>query len=1439
MADLSGPGTYAVVIGTGTHRPGSALPDVPSVHSTVEDISRCLIDRCGLNPRNLQVRLDSSDPGELQTLIQRTSSRADRLFILYYVGHGIIDEHLQLHLATAITADPNRVEYGRTLPYEIIRNAIYDTSAPGRDRATVIILDCCYSGRVRAVTGTPAQAGFSQSAIRGTYVLTSAEEDGEAWAPIGQRHTSFSGGMIDLLTTGDPDGPAFIDFNSVYDYLLRTLGRQGAPQPRRHVEDNVGGIQLARNPGYEQPVPMPPLVAGQLEETAKPPCPYMGLRPFGINDHAFFFGRESLIAQLIERMRNRVDEPGIQVVTGPSGVGKTSLLRAGMMHAIASGELNAPDSAAWDQLPPFAPGDDPLLSFARVLAPHRSAGASGTGSLETIHRQLAEHPELAGDLLRGLRPNVREGKDRRVILVIDQFEEVFTACQDEATRVAFFRALRAAAFPAADGRPSAALVALGIRSDFLGLCGAYPDLNEALGATAFLVGPMSRDELRQAIVKPAEIAGLGLEDGLVEVLLRDADPGIARGHSDAGVQGILPLLSYALSVTWRRAEYEQWHDAHGLLHSGWSLRIASYNDAGGIQGALSTSAETIYGSLSEDLQEKARLMFLFLVESRNEAGAFIDVRRRARRDELQGAPGGAQAADVVINAFAGARLMTIDGDYVEIVHEALLRAWTRLGSWIDDSRERLLARQRVSAAAEDWDSEGRHASALLQGPRLAAARLLITSGADTPELSELAGDFLSRSVRRTRRRARLLYTTIIAVLTIFVLAAVGGQYALSQQKLAHQQEEDNQVGQLIAESRTVSQSNPRLSVLLALDAYHWDPDTQTYVQLESDLTQTRYSGMLTGGNGAVDGVAYQPGGSGLLASANSDGTVILWKPVKEDGEIGHEANQQVGDFTVKGGAGNLAFSDNGVLAVGSSGGKIQLWNVVNPRRPSLLASLNAVGNGDSASGATTYIAFRPHGNTLAATDNETTLTTWDVGSTGQPAQLSQTDVSSGCPQADGKNVGDIAFSPDGQTLLIGCDHLPGAALWDMSNPYDPLPLSSMMTGGDYSTSAIAFSPDGNTVAMTAGYSPSTYLWNVTNRKSPALMKQLTGQGVSISSIAFSADGSRLATASADDTTELWNVTDLAEPEEMAMLQGQQGPVRTVAFSPDGNMLATGSDDKTVMLWNADISANTPVLAAIPDQYGTANSVSAVAVHGNILEVSYSHGPAGFWNISNPENPVVLSGATSSELGDSPQGKLTAIGAEGGADGVTLYNNSNPSNPVALANIDRGDIVYAAAISPNGKLLANTTYNSGVLIWNIANPRRPTQLADLNGNIGVTNNLAFGPDGTLATSGFDNTVIVWDLAQPASPVEAASLSNQDVGAFSFSPNSQVLVTQQWPNYTVKLWSIASLTDSIRQPVQVGCGIAQPRDEPGDWSAVVPHILYQTGCLPAGDAPAHCP
>jgi hypothetical protein len=253
VTDLRGPGVRVVLIGTGSHPAGAALPDVPAVAATVREVRRCLVSIYGVDPRQVDERTDMADAGELDSLIRS---------------------------ATAATTDPYQIPYGQALPFDVVKEAVFSTA--GRDRGTVIVLDCCYSGRVTADVGAPAHAGFAQAAVRGSYVMTSAASDEQAWAPSDEPYTAFSGELIRLLRDGDPDGPASFTLDGVYERLSRSLADRGAPRPRRHAEDSVGRLVIGANPAYRQPRIAPPRAAAGASARDKPPCPYKDLHAFEV-----------------------------------------------------------------------------------------------------------------------------------------------------------------------------------------------------------------------------------------------------------------------------------------------------------------------------------------------------------------------------------------------------------------------------------------------------------------------------------------------------------------------------------------------------------------------------------------------------------------------------------------------------------------------------------------------------------------------------------------------------------------------------------------------------------------------------------------------------------------------------------------------------------------------------------------------------------------------------------------------------------------------------------------------------------------------------------------------------------------------------------------------------------------------------------------------------
>jgi DNA-binding SARP family transcriptional activator len=444
-------------------------------------------------------------------------------------------------------------------------------------------------------------------------------------------------------------------------------------------------------------------------------CPFKGLAAFEEEDAGVFFGRERLVADLVARLAGAP----LLAVVGPSGSGKSSALRAGLLAALAAGVL--PGSERWG-IALLRPGEHPLEALDRAIA--------GTHS------------------------------DGRLVVAVDQFEELFTACRDAAERSAFVDALVA---HTRDLRRRT-LVLVAVRADFYGRCAVYPELSRLLGANHVLVGPMRRDELRRAIELPAHRAGLDVEPDLTDALLADME----------GEPGALPLLSTCLLELWRERD-------------GRRLRLSAYEHAGGVRGAVARLAEGTYARLDPDLRPIARRI---LVRLAGEGDGDAVVRRRvplaslgADRDERTGA---------VLGVLADDRLVTIGAGAVEVAHEALLREWPRLRGWLAADAEGRRLHRRLAEAARDWEAGGRDPGELYRGARLTAA--IEWAGGHEHELDGGEAAFLAESVgaaeregdrqRRTNRRLRGLLTGVAALLA---LAVVAGVLALDQRGAARDQ----------------------------------------------------------------------------------------------------------------------------------------------------------------------------------------------------------------------------------------------------------------------------------------------------------------------------------------------------------------------------------------------------------------------------------------------------------------------------------------------------------------------------------------------------------------------------------------------------------------------------------------------------------------------------
>jgi WD40 repeat protein/transcriptional regulator with XRE-family HTH domain len=1159
--------------------------------------------------------------------------------------------------------------------------------------------------------------------------------------------------------------------------------------------------------------------------------PYRGLAAFGEQDAAFFFGREAATAQVLERMSRHLAGGGLLVVSGVSGAGKSSLLRAGVLLRIREdGLAAAPGAVSWPCLvftPTHAPLDELALRVALLAGTDASSVRRGLDTspegfaLPARQAALARPPGLAGDGDGAAAEGGQPSPQRRLLLVVDQFEELFTQCPDEGQRRAFISALHAAATArhGPDQAP-ASLVVLGVRADFEARCADYPELADAV-QDRYLVTAMTGRQLRMAITEPAKKADSVVDDDLVGALLAE----VRTGQPGTFGAGVLPLLSHALDQAWRS-------------RTGETLTLADYERTGGIDGAVAASAQRVYDGLTPAQQAAARQVFLRLTATSSEG---VDSADRATRAELAEGKTAAEAQDVetVLEAFAAERLLTFATDTVEISHEALLTAWPLLrDTWLADTHADRIARTRLHTTAADWDRHSCDPSYLYSGTLLAAATdTAARIGADParhPPLSQTERDFLHASSHAHRRTVRRRQAVIAGLLVLTLTAVTAAGIAAHNAASARRQHAIALSRQLAAESLNIDGTTLVTARRLAVAAWAVFHTSQAAAAITTLLAEQQQQGMLPADPSIVYRVAFSPDGK-LLASADGDGTVRLWNPATSRA-VGHPLHA-----TARHGVYGVAFSPDGKLLASADGdGTVRLWNPATSRQ---------VGKTLHASGKTTArygvraVAFSPDGKLLASAGADGTVRLWNPA-TGRPV---------GAPLHASAQWGvyGVAFSPDGK-LLASTDGDGTVRLWNPATGRRvgapiPSPIGSF---GGYG--AVAFSPDGKLLAISSG-DGTVRLWNTATRR-PADAPHQTGSIYGVRAVAFSPDGKLLASADADGTVKLWNPAtgqpvggpiqatngfnsvygvafspdgkllaiaggdgtvrlrnpDTGRPTD-APLQIGSGPsrgVERVAFSPDGKLLAGADDDGTVRLWNPDTGRPRATLHATSNKYGVGGV--AFSPDGKLLASGDFDGTLRLWNPATGR-PVATLHATSNKygVGDvafSPDGKLLAAG-EGDAT-VRLWNPATRrpvGAPLHATTLNGG--VHVVAFSPDGKLLAAGDGDGTVRLWDPATGRRVGVLQTGTGpNTGVWG-LAFSPDGQLLAAGCgDGTVRLWNPAtrRPVATIHASPTSEYGVHAVAFSPNGKLLATGEG-DATVRLWNPAT-GRPVGAPIQTGSGPA---------------------------------
>lgn len=1112
---------------------------------------------------------------------------------------------------------------------------------------------------------------------------------------------------------------------ALYDGLLK-----GAPAPPRTATVQTSGAVTflftdiegstrvkTRFPGTESPTPGEP--------------PFKGLQYFDVVDADLYFGREALTQKLLNQLR---ESHFLSVVVGASGSGKSSLVRAGLIPALRA------TSDDW-RIHIMTPTAHPLEALAATL----TRGSESVTATATLMDDLERDPRSLQLYLRRISNDIKRAPtlvNRHHLLVVDQFEELFTLCHDELEREQFIDNLLDALGKSKSRTDGGLTLVLTLRADFYAHLAQYPELRDAVATHQEYIGPMTMEELRRAIEEPAKLGtAIGgtiweFEPGLVDLILRDV----------GDEPGALPLLSHALLETWKR-------------RAGHIMTLKGYADAGGVHGAIAHTAEGVYDTLSSEQQAIALSVFLRLTEL---GEGTEDTRRRVSFDEVLSDSEDAEQVRGVINLLAEARLITVGQDTVEVAHEALIREWSRLREWLNQDREGLRLHRSLTEAAQEWELLERDPGALYRGARLvqakewfalhpntlnapertflnasnaqeeretrereqaqqrelASAKELVESSRRLADEQQARAQEAAKSESRLRRRAYAIAAAFVLAMLLAGLALVLGEQARTSAAVAQENAARAEAERRIATVRELAASavsnltvDPERSILLALSAMNKTYAVDHTVLPEAlDALHRAFQALrieltVRGHTDEVWSAVYSPDGA-RIATASADGTAKV-----RDATTGKEL------FTLKAANGTVwyaAFSPDGkLLATAGSDYLAHIWDAAGGEKLRTLA-----GHADEVF----HIEFSPDSSRVVTVSPDGTAKVWDAFTGEEQLSLNQ---------GDGARPYWGTYSPDGSRIAVAntADGNQGwASIWDAVTGAE---LVTLPRQNGY-VNSVAFSPDGTRIVTTSD-DQSARIWDVRDGQE---LLTLYSQTVNVVNAAFSPDGKHVATANGDRHIIVW---DAFTGQQVLDLPSHASDILTVAYSPDGSKILTASRDQTAKVWNVGPSREDRTLINSPPIASPIGAKLAYSPDGSRLAVAFSDPVAKIWSTTNGQPETELAGHTEAVnfIAYSADGaRLATVGGDGTArvwDAVTGKELLTIPIPTEL--------VVGAAFSPDGTRLGTASFDPVAQVWEAETGER---IHNLVGHKEWLTGITFSPDGSrIATSSFDTTAMVWD------------------------------------------------------------------------------------------------
>ncbi|MBD1930734.1 MULTISPECIES: caspase family protein [Cyanophyceae] len=1066
----------------------------------------------------------------LRTFLLEQAYRSDAL--IYFSGHGItVSDNLGRTKGYLATSDCVLETDGKRIvgqQHGIALDSLNELIRAAELSSLVLLLDCCHGGYFleRQLVEQTLTAFSSQ---KDYYVITACRTFEQAWAMHDEKHDVFTGAVLDGLALENAGKDGSVSGDRLFDHISRQLkGKRQEP-----IRMGWGKSITVVNYPLNENTPSATFTFNREN-------PYQGLQAFELGKEKYFFGRELAIRALVDRLNNA----RFLSVIGRSGCGKSSLVKAGLLPKLQSDYL--PGSSQWE-IEIFTPGTHPLGKLTGILAR-------------------------------------RHQENKPFVLFIDQFEEVFTLCNDEAERQTFMRLMADEA--TASDRITRVIVA--IRGDFLDRCAAYPEAANLINRTqptTYIVEPLSRQEIEETIEKPAELHGVGFEPGLVSQIAEDVE----------NQPGALPLLQYALSELWRKFCEQDSPSGQPLL--AWK----DYEEIGGVKGALDNRATILYRSFIRENQAFVRRLFMTLVKlgDGNEV-----TRRRATWEELSGFADSPEQLQQVVRLLADQqqRLIITDENTIEVAHEALLSEWKLLRSWIEDNRENIRLKQSLEEDCREWHEWFKKSDdALLAGARLAAIEEWVNN--TRTKLPYLEAEFFHKSVEKRDRELQekieaakreaealaLAEAEKAKAAEALALADIEKSLIAKDKAEAEAREEAAKAREAEARTKVQKQRNWWLSVATiglavvaalsiglqqqakqrekaVLEALisrpqelfaankqleAWIESVKVLNQLKTNggehsyalnllqpiISSIRERNRLEGHVDEVNDVSFSPDGS-LIASVSQDGYLKLWS--KEGKSLNTKS------FNHKKAVWGVDFSPTNYIIASSDGdGIISIRDIANS---SLKKELKPPEDINSSKKLALRVKFSPNGQLVASANFDNTVRVWQVSNNSLIKTFHHN-----------AEVNSVSFNSDGQQIAsASADGT--IKIWSLASNNDK-PLRTFKGHTD-EVFSVKFSPDDKNI-VSGSRDRTIRIWSLSSNQQPRV---LTDHNDMVYSVSFSPNGQIIASGSKDGTVRLWS-----KEGNLLKTFWHGSSVFSVSFSPVDQIIASAGADRSVRLWSMDLN----------------------------------------------------------------------------------------------------------------------------------------------------------------------------------------------------------------------------------------------------------------------------